>query len=97
MKLGGKIKHPFRRQPSTEGELAARARNRQEIQEHDFVRLRRDLPEVGLAEGMVGTVVADYGDGAAFEVEVCEPGSAYTLFLGTLSADDLERVPFWNE
>ena len=51
----------------------------------------------GLAEGTVGVVVADYGDGSAFEVEVCEPGTANTLFLGTLSADDLERVPRWNE
>ena len=89
-----KITRLFRREPPTEEELQARveAAALQEIQEHDFVRLRRDLPQVGLAEGTVGTVVAVYGDGAAFEVEVCEPGTGYTLFLETLSADDLERV-----
>ena len=89
-----RIRNPFRRRPPTEEERAARAK---EIREHDFVRLRRDLPQVELAEGTVGVVVADYGDGAAFEVEVCEPGTANTLFLGTLSADDLERIPRWNE
>ena len=111
MKIRERIRNPFRRRPPTEEERAARAK---EIREHDFVRLRRDLPQVelaegtvgavvnmldgdGLAEGTVGVVVADYGDGAAFEVEVCEPGTANTLFLGTLSADDLERVPRWNE
>jgi hypothetical protein len=88
MKLSERIKSLFRRRPLTEEELAARAK---EIQEYDFVRLRRDLPQVGLAQGTVGTVLLVYGDGAAFEVEVVGP-EGETLFLETLSADDLERV-----
>ena len=78
----------------------------QEIQEYDVVRLRRDLrargissetgpgereAEVGLAAGTEGTVLMVFGDGTAFEVEVVNPDGS-TLFLGTLSADDLEWV-----
>ena len=64
----------------------------QEIQEYDVVRLRRDLPQVGLAQGTEGTVVNMLNnDGEAFEVEVVDRDGS-TLFLGTLSADDLERV-----
>ena len=77
----------------------------QEIQEYDVVRLRRDLrargiseqgpgerdAEVGLAAGTEGTVLMVFGDGTAFEVEVVNPDGS-TRFLGTLSADDLERV-----
>src|SRR5262245_31738515 len=74
----------------------ATVRKMQEIQQYDFVRLTRDLPEVGLTEGTQGTVVEVNGDGEAFEVEVYDE-TGYTLFLGTLSPDDIEWVetPDW--
>lgn len=39
------------------------------IKEHDRIVLTRDLPDEGLADGDVGTVVHVYADGSAYEVE----------------------------
>lgn len=39
------------------------------MNEHDLVVLNRDLPEHGLTEGDVGTIVHVYTDGQAYEVE----------------------------
>jgi Domain of unknown function (DUF4926) len=58
----------------------------------DVVRLRSDLPELGLTRGMVGAVVDLLrGDGTAYEVEFVDANGA-TLFVGAVAADELERV-----
>lgn len=58
------------------------------MKEHDLVVLTRDLPEHGLAQGDVGTVVHLYHDGQAFEVEFVL-ASGETVALLTLEADDV--------
>ncbi len=39
------------------------------IDEHDHISLTKDIPSLGLVSGDIGTVVAIYADGKAFEVE----------------------------
>ncbi len=39
------------------------------IEELDLVVLQRDIPDLSLATGDIGTVVGIYADGKAFEVE----------------------------
>ncbi len=39
------------------------------MREHDTVVLTSDVPEHGLAEGDVGTIVMMHADGAGYEVE----------------------------
>jgi hypothetical protein len=60
--------------------------------EYDVVRLRRQIPECGLAEGQIGTVVLVYGDPPeAYEVEFTD-GDAHTVALLTLDEQDLEKA-----
>jgi Domain of unknown function (DUF4926) len=61
------------------------------IAEHDVLVLMRDLPELGLRKGDVGTAVQIYGDGKAYEVEFVT-GSGRTLALETLEAKDLRPL-----
>lgn len=54
----------------------------------DTVALTTDVPALGLTAGEVGAVVDVFGDGAAFEVEFCDPdGMMYGLH--TLKAEQL--------
>ena len=49
------------------------------IRELDVVALLRDIPEAGLFQGQVGTVVERLG-GSAHEVEFCgDDGKAYAM------------------
>ena len=54
----------------------------------DTVALTTDVPTLGLTVGEVGAVVEVLGDGAAFEVEFCDPSGA-TYGLHTLRAEQL--------
>ena len=56
------------------------------INEHDRVALLRDLPELGLTKGDLGTVVHVYSDGLAYEVEFM------TLTGDTIAVVTLEKV-----
>lgn len=58
------------------------------MNEHDLVVLNRDLPEHGLTEGDVGTIVHMYTDGEAFEVEFAL-ASGETVAVLTLDANDV--------
>ena len=58
------------------------------MNEHDLVVLNRDLPEHGLTEGDVGTIVHVYTDGEAYEVEFVL-ASGETVAVLTLEAGDL--------
>ncbi len=61
------------------------------IRELDVVVLRRDLPELRLVAGDVGTVVLAHRDGAGFEVEFTTL-SGRTVAVVTISSDDLRSV-----
>lgn len=61
------------------------------MKEHDSVVLARDLPEHGLKEGDVGTVVLIHKDGAGYEVEFVTLGGD-TLAVVTLKADHVRPV-----
>ena len=68
------------------------------IAEHDRVMLARDIPQLGLRAGDVGTVVYVHAGAVAYEVEFCATGGS-TIGIETLephevSVLDLERV--WN-
>jgi Domain of unknown function (DUF4926) len=54
----------------------------------DTVAVRDDVPAVGLTAGEVGAVVEVFDDGAAFEVEFCDPAGE-TYGLHTLRAEQL--------
>ena len=72
------------------GERAGRPVNAKRFEEHDVVRVRRDVEVEGhrLRKGMVGAVVSVYGDGQAFAVEFTDlPGGTDVV---TLVADQLE-------
>jgi hypothetical protein len=58
------------------------------MNEHDWVVLKRDIPEHGLTEGDLGTVVHIYNDGRAFEVEFTL-ASGDTVAVLTLEAEDV--------
>lgn len=58
------------------------------MKEHDWVVLTRDVPEHGLAEGDVGTIVHAYKDGRAYEVEFTL-ASGDTVAVLTLEAEDV--------
>ena len=61
------------------------------MKEHDAVVLACDLPEHGLAEGDVGTVVMTHAGGAAYEVEfVTLEGE--TMAVATLEASKVRPV-----
>lgn len=59
------------------------------IAEHARVRLRRDVESEGyrLSRGMAGTVVAVYGEGAAYAVEFADVGGEFAVV--TIMADAL--------
>ena len=61
------------------------------IRELDIVALTHDLPEDGLKAGDVGTVVLNYDDNKAFEVEFVMRNGR-TAALLTLLPSDIERV-----
>ena len=58
------------------------------MKEHEWVVLKRDIPEHGLAEGDVGTIVHAYSDGGAYEVEFIL-ASGETVAVLTLEAEDV--------
>lgn len=58
------------------------------MNEHDWVVLKRDIPEYGLAEGDVGTIVHVYSDGRAYEVEFIL-ASGETVAVLTLEGGDV--------
>ncbi len=56
----------------------------------EVVRLREDLPDLGLRRGTQGAVVDLLdGNGEAYEIEVVDD-SGETVFLGPISGDALE-------
>lgn len=58
------------------------------IEELDLVVLMHDIPDEGLRQGDVGTVVHRYADGAAFEVEFMT-AEGRTVALLTLTPRDI--------
>ncbi len=58
------------------------------MNEHDWVVLKRNVPEHGLTEGDVGTIVHVYSDGQAYEVEFIL-ASGETVAVLTLEAEDV--------
>lgn len=58
------------------------------MNEHDWVVLKRDIPEHRLTEGDVGTIVHVYSDGQAYEVEFMLV-SGETVAVLTLEAGDV--------
>ena len=61
------------------------------IKELDDVVLRMDLPQYGLTEGDVGTVVLVHRDGAGYEVEFTALDGE-TIAVVTLRADRVRPV-----
>ena len=61
------------------------------IKELDDVVLRMDLPQYGLTEGDVGTVVLVHRDGAGYEVEFTALDGE-TIAVVTLRADHVRPV-----
>jgi Domain of unknown function (DUF4926) len=61
------------------------------IKEHERVALSRDLPEHGLANGDLGTVVHVYNGGTAFEVEFMTL-TGDTIGVFTLEAKEVRTV-----
>jgi hypothetical protein len=61
------------------------------IHELDVVRLLRSIPGSSVPVGAVGAVVIVYENGAAYEVEFCDPDGA-TIGLLTLRPQDIEKV-----
>lgn len=57
--------------------------------EHEVVVLRRDLPDLGLVSGDVGTVVGSYRSGG-YEVEFAVP-EGDTFAVVTLAEDEIRR------
>jgi hypothetical protein len=73
--------------------LNGKDRGRQAIAELEAVRVIRDVDTDGcrIRKNTFGTVVAVYGDGAAYAVELQKlPGSPEVV---TLRADQITRVP----
>jgi hypothetical protein len=64
------------------------------LNEYDVVRLKRALPEHGLAAGAVGTILILHRESPpyedAFEVEFCDDDGG-TIALITVHARDLEK------
>lgn len=61
------------------------------MQELESVVLTRAVPENGLAEGDVGTIVHRYGNGKGYEVEFVT-GEGRTVAVLTLPAKDLRHL-----
>ncbi len=58
------------------------------IKEHDLVVLERDIEELGLARGDIGTAVGLYADGKAYEVEFIT-AEGKTIDVITLEREDV--------
>jgi hypothetical protein len=58
------------------------------IKEHDLVVLQRDIPEVSLTRGDIGTIVGIYADQRAFEVEFMT-AEGKTIDVLTLEREDI--------
>lgn len=61
------------------------------IRELDVVVLRRDVPDVGLKAGDVGTVVLLHLDGTGYEIEFATL-TGETLAVVTLSAGEVRPI-----
>lgn len=61
------------------------------VEELESVVLTRDIPESGLSEGDVGTVVHRYEGGKGYEVEFVT-GEGRTVAVLTLAAEDLRPL-----
>ena len=61
------------------------------VNDLDMVVLRRALPAYGLEEGDVGTVVHQYRDGEAVEVEFIT-GEGETIAVATLEAGEVRPM-----
>ncbi|MDX1567798.1 MAG: DUF4926 domain-containing protein [Longimicrobiales bacterium] len=61
------------------------------IGELDRVVITRDIPDHGLAEGDLGTVVFRYPDGRAYEVEFMT-GNGATVAVLTLDSDEVRSI-----
>lgn len=61
------------------------------LSEHSLVVLRRDVPSDGLSVGDVGTLVASYESGQAYEVEFVA-GDGSTIAVVTLEPDDIRPM-----
>lgn len=61
------------------------------MQELDSVVLLVDRPESGLVQGDVGTIVHEYGEGRAYEVEFTTL-TGQTLAVLTLQAEEVRAV-----
>jgi len=61
------------------------------IKELDLVVLRTDLPELGLSDGDIGTVVMVHEDGAGYEVEFTALDGE-TLAIATLDASGVRPI-----
>jgi hypothetical protein len=61
------------------------------IEELERVVLKADLPQYGLANGDLGTVVLVHAGGAGYEVEFTDM-SGKTLAVVTLDADQVRRA-----
>jgi ATP-dependent exoDNAse (exonuclease V) alpha subunit len=61
------------------------------IKEHDCVVLRTNLPENGLAQGDIGTVVHVHKAGEAYEVEFMTP-QGRTVAIVTLEASKVRPI-----
>lgn len=61
------------------------------MKELDLVTLTESLPEVGLHKGDVGTIVAVYSDGKAYEVKFIT-FNGVTVALETVSPQQIRKV-----
>lgn len=61
------------------------------MEELESAVLTRDIPESGLDEGDVGTVVHRYEGGSSYEVEFVT-GEGRTVAVLTLAAEDLRQL-----
>lgn len=61
------------------------------LKEREIVVLTHSLPEYGLVEGDVGTVVHVYPEGKAAEVEFVEGGGA-TVAVVTLEREEIRTM-----
>lgn len=59
--------------------------------EHSIVVLNREVSDMGLHAGDVGSIVHVYGGGIAFEVEFVS-GDGKTVALMTLQSDDIRPI-----
>lgn len=61
------------------------------IQDHDRIILVRDLPDLGLQQGDLGTVVMVHGDDQGFEVEFMTLDGR-TIAVTTLLSSDFRPI-----